>query len=110
MTSKKTAHDSYIGKYANSYDNRCLLITAINGYLHTLETDGLLEKGQNNCYIDEAAVKNWRESNGLNTRDELENMSSTQIRELNIHDNAFLSVDLSMLDALENISIKCLVE
>jgi len=107
---KKTAHDSYIGKYANSYDNRCLLITAVNGYLHTLETDGLLEKGQNNCYIDETAVKNWRESNGLNTRDELENMSSTQIRELNIHDNAFLAVDLSMLDALENISIKCLVE
>lgn len=107
---KKTAHDSYIGKYANSYDNRCLLITAINGYLHTLETEGLLERGQNNCYIDIAAVKNWRESNGLNTREELENMNETQIKELNLHDNAFLGVDLSMLDALENISIKCLVE
>lgn len=107
---KKTAHDSYIGKYANSYDNRCLLITAINGYLHTLETEGLLERGQNNCYIDIAAVKNWRESNGLNTREELENMNETQIKELNLHDNAFLGVDLSMLDALENITVKCLVE
>lgn len=107
---KKTAHDSYIGKYANSYDNRCLLITAINGYLHTLETEGLLERGQNNCYIDITAVKNWRESNGLNTREELENMNETQIKELNLHDNAFLGVDLSMLDALENITVKCLVE
>lgn len=107
---KKTAHDSYIGKYANSYDNRCLLITAINGYLHTLETEGLLERGQNQCYVDEAAVKNWRESNGKNTREELENMTAAEIRALNIHDNAFLAVDLSMLDALENISVKCTVE
>jgi hypothetical protein len=107
---KKTSHDSYIGKYANSYDNRCLLITAINGYLHTLETEGLLEKGQNNCYVDEIAVKNWRESNGKNTREELENMSSQQIKELNIHDNAFLAADLSPLDALEQITINCTVE
>lgn len=107
---KKTSHDSYIGKYANSYDNRCLLITAINGYLHTLETEGLLERGQNKCYIDETAVKNWREANGKNTREELEDMTPAQIRALNIHDNAFLAVDLSMLDALENISVKCTVE
>lgn len=107
---KKTSHDSYIGKYANSYDNRCLLITAINGYLHTLETEGLLERGQNNCYIDETAVKNWREAHGKNTREELEDMTPAQIRALNIHDNAFLAVDLSMLDALENISVKCTVE
>lgn len=107
---KKTSHDSYIGKYANSYDNRCLLITAINGYLHTLETEGLLERVQNKCYIDETAVKNWREANGKNTREELEDMTPAQIRALNIHDNAFLAVDLSMLDALENISVKCTVE
>lgn len=107
---KKTSHDSYIGKYANSYDNRCLLVTAINGYLHTLETEGLLERGQNECFIDTEAVKNWRESNGKNTRDELEQMSEQQIKELNIHDNAFLGCNLSMLDALENISLVCTVE
>ena len=107
---KKTSHDSYIGKYANSYDNRCLLVTAINGYLHTLETEGLLERGQNECFIDIEAVKNWRESNGKNTRDELENMSQQQIKELNIHDNAFLGCNLSMLDALENIKVLCTVE
>ena len=107
---KKTAHDSYIGKYANSYDNRCLLITAINGYLHTLETEGLLEKGRNNCYVDIEAVKNWRESNGLNTRDELESMKEIQIKELNLHDNVFLACDLSMFDAIENITVNCSVE
>lgn len=37
-------------------------------------------------------------------------MTAAEIRALNIHDNAFLAVDLSMLDALENISVKCTVE
>ena len=107
---KKTGHDSYIGKYANSYDNRCLLITAINGYLHTLETEGLLEHNQNRCYVDVTGVKNWRESNGLNTRDELETMKEQDIKELNLHDNVFISNDLSMLDAIENITVNNSIE
>ena len=97
---KKTGHDSYIGKYANSYDNRCLLITAIQGYLDTLETEGLLERNQNTVSIDIQAVKNWRESNGLNTKAELAVMKDQTIKELNIHDNVFLAMDLSILDAI----------
>lgn len=105
----KTGHDSYIGKYANSYDNRCLLVTAINGYLHTLETEGLLEKGQNVASIDLTATKNWLESNGLYTRDELESMDEITIKNANIHDNVFIHVELSPLDAIENITVNCAV-
>lgn len=107
---KRTGHDSYIGKYANSYDNRCLLITAINGYFHTLESEGLLERGQNECFVDIEAVKNWRESNGLNTRDELEVMKNQTIKELNLHDNVFLGANLALLDAIEQITVKCSIE
>lgn len=107
---KKTGHDSYIGKYANSYDNRCLLITAIQGYLDTLETEGLLERNQNTVSIDIQAVKNWRESNGLNTKAELAVMKDQTIKELNIHDNVFLAMDLSILDAIENITVKAVVQ
>lgn len=32
-----TINKSYIGNYPNSYDNKCLLITAIKGYLKQLE-------------------------------------------------------------------------
>ena len=36
-----TINKSYIGNYSNSYDNKCLLITAIKGYLRGLEaTEG----------------------------------------------------------------------
>ena len=107
---KDTAHKSYIGKYANSYDNRCLLITAIQGYFDTLETEGLLERNQNTVEVDIQAVKNWRESNGLNTKAELATMKDQDIKELNIHDNVFLAAHISMLDAIESIKLDISIE
>lgn len=107
---EKTGHDSYIGKYANSYDNRCLLVTAINGYFHELERETLLEQGQNEALIDIDATKIWLESNGLYTRDELESMKDAEIKEANIHDNVFIKANLSILDAIESIKVDAVIQ
>lgn len=107
---RQTGHDSYIGKYANSKENRDLLCTAITGYFKTLETEGLLEVDENEAYIDITAVKNWRMSNGLNTKDELESMDEATIKKLNLHDNVFIAADLSPLDAMENIQVNCAID
>lgn len=107
---KKTGHDSYIGKYANSYDNRVLLITAINGYFMQLEIDGLLEPGYNTAYIDIPRTKAWLLSNGKYTRDELEEMSELEIKKANIHDNVFIAASLRPLDAIENINVDCTID
>lgn len=56
---KKTAEDSYIGKYTNDYDNKCLLITAITGYFKELEDGRLLLRGGSTVDIDVEAVKTW---------------------------------------------------
>ena len=56
---RTTAQDHYLGKYANSYANRCLLVTAIQGYLDQLAQEGLLEQGQNTAYIDVESTKIW---------------------------------------------------
>ena len=61
---RTTAQDNYLGKYANSYANRCLLVTAIQGYLDQLAQEGLLEQDQNTAYIDVESTKIWLESNG----------------------------------------------
>lgn len=103
---KKTGHDSYIGKYANSYDNRCLLVTAINGYYDQLEQEGLLERGQNTAYIDIETTKTWLKNNGLATSEELATMKDLDVKYQNIHDNVFIASDLSILDAIENITVK----
>lgn len=107
---KATSHDNYIGKYANSSSNRALLVAAINGYFKQLEDEGLLEYAQNRAYIDIEAVKTWRLSNGLNTREELETMSEDEIKELNLHENVFIAADVSPLNAIENISIRCQIQ
>lgn len=104
---KRTGHDSYIGKYANSYDNRCLLITAIQGYFQQLENEGLLERNQNTVTVDLDATKAWLMSNGLYTKDQLATMKDIEIKEANIHDNVFLAADLSLLDAIEKIQVNC---
>lgn len=57
-----TAQDSYIGKYANSYDNKCLLVTAINGYFNTLISDKVL--GSGSCKINVEAQRNFFVSQG----------------------------------------------
>lgn len=38
----KTAQDSYLGKYANSYSNKCLLLSAISSYFAQLQRDGIV--------------------------------------------------------------------
>ena len=107
---RQTGHDSYIGKYANSKENRDLLCTAITGYFKTLETEGLLEVDENEAFIDIQAVKNWRMSNGLNTKEELESMDEPTIKKLNLHDNVFVAANLSPLDAMENIVVNCSID
>lgn len=102
---KQTGHDSYIGKYANSYDNRCLLVTAINGYFHQLEREGLLEPGENKAEIDIDATKVWLESNGKYTQDELAEMTDLEIKKANIGENVFIKSTISMLDAVEAITV-----
>lgn len=39
---KKTAEDNYLGKYANTYDNKCLLLSAIGNYFEKLKQDNIL--------------------------------------------------------------------
>lgn len=107
---RQTGHDSYIGKYANSKENRDLLCTAITGYFKTLEKEGLLEEDENEAFIDLTAVKNWRLSNGLNTKEELEGMDERELKTLNLHDNVFIAADLSPLDAMENIQVNCSID
>lgn len=102
---KKTAQDSYLGKYANSYNNRCLLLAAINGYFKELEQSGLLEEGQNNAYIDLEATKTYLLENGRNTKEELESMNEATLKVQNVGDTVFLMAVISLLDAIEEIHL-----
>lgn len=102
---RKTAQDSYIGKYTNDYDNKCLLITAITGYLKQLESERLLQRGYSLVEIDTEAVKNYQLSNGLYTQEELADMSEQEIKELDTKKKVFLKAKIKILDAMEDIEL-----
>lgn len=100
-----TAQDSYIGKYANSYDNKCLLITAIRGYFSQLESDGVLESGQSTVDIDMDAQRTYLQSIGVDPS----SMTEQEIRSANTGDKVFLAASIKILDAIEDIDLKIMI-
>ena len=102
---KKTAQDSYIGKYTNDYDNKCLLISAIMGYFKELENGRLLQKKYSQIDIDVEAVKTYQLKHGLYTKEELANMSDQEIKELDTKKKVFLTAKIKILDAMEDIEL-----
>lgn len=98
---KKTTQDNYIGKYANSYDNKCLLISAIKGYYIGLESDGILAPGTSEINIDINAQEAYLQSVGNDTTE----MNEQEIKSASTGDNVYLSSSISILDAIEDIDL-----
>lgn len=97
---KSTCEDSYIGKYANSYDNKCLLITAIQAYFNELIRSGLIAAGSVDIDID--AQRNYLQSKGT----KVEDLTDQDIKEANTGSHVFLTASVSILDAMEDIKLE----
>jgi hypothetical protein len=98
---KTTADDNYIGKFSNSYNNKCILLTAIKAYLQTLEGQTLLEIGQSLVSIDVAANKTFLESQGTDTT----KMTDQQIKEAVTESSVFLTGTIKPQDAMEDLTL-----
>lgn len=103
-----TAQDYYIGKYANSYDNKCLLITAINSYFDGLVRDGVLASGS--CAIDIDAQRAYFAGKGGSVvidgeEKTLEDCTDEEVKKGNTGSKVFLKATVSILDAIEDISL-----
>ncbi|NBI63680.1 phage tail sheath protein [Clostridiales bacterium] len=95
----KTIEDVYIGKYPNTYDNKCLLVSAIADYLETLEREGLIE--DRSVDIDAAAVKRYLVEKG----EDVSVMTDDEIKKANTADKVFLAVSLKTVDVIEEVYI-----
>ena len=103
---KKTAEDSYLGKYANSYDNKCLLVTAIQAYLDQLVLEGILDSSYDNkVYIDVEQQTAYLKSIGV----DVENLNEQQLKEYNTKDKVFLASNIKILDAIEDITLNVML-
>ena len=99
---KITAQDTYIGKFANSYDNKCLLIAAIADYFAMLERESILAAGKSSIGIDVEAQAEYLRNQGIDISD----MTEQEIKEANTGSYVFLLASISILDAIEDIRLK----
>lgn len=95
-----TAEDEYVGKYANSYDNKMLLVAAVRGYFMGLEQSDLVQPGYT-VDIDVDKQEQFLVSKGVNT----EEMTEQQLREADTGSHVFLLARCKILDAIEDIDI-----
>lgn len=102
---RQTCHKSYIGKYANSYDNKVILMTAIEGYLDQLVLEGLIERGTIKVEIDIEAQKAYLKSVGI----DISEMREQEIKEYNTRDKVFLAIKCRILDAIEEINLRMFI-
>lgn len=106
---RTTAEDSYLGKYANTYDNKCLLITAINGYLDGLVTLGILSGGYVELDI-EAMRLYFKQKGGIvkledGSEKPLDDCLDSEIKSANTGSIVHLIGHISILDAIEDIDL-----
>lgn len=94
---RMTCEDYYIGKYANSYDNKCLLLSAIGNYFDKLVADNVLQNYE--LAIDLEANRSYLKGKG----EDVEAMSDDEIKTANTGSFVYLTAKLSILDAIEDI-------
>ncbi len=100
---RMTVEDSYLGKYANSYDNKCLLLSAISSYFEQLVSDNVLSSFT--AEIDIAANRSYLKARGMNVGA----MSDEEIKKANTGSFVFLKAKLSVLDAIEDIVLPIVI-
>lgn len=105
----KTAQDSYLGKYANTYSNKCLLISAISAYFAQLKKDDIISSYS--VGLDAGAIRFYLKGKGLQaTLDdgsikEVDECSDEEIVTADTGASVFLTGNVKILDAIEDITM-----
>ena len=96
---KKSIEDNYIGKYPNTYDNKCLLISAVGNYFESLVNDDVLSSYTIGIDID--ANKAYLRGKGV----DVDNMSDDEIKVADTGSNVYLTATVHILDAIEDVTL-----
>lgn len=105
----KTAQDSYLGKYANSYSNKCLLLSAISSYFAQLQRDGIVSSYS--VRLDADAIREYLKGKGLQatlddgTVKDVDECSDEEIITADTGAFVFLTGNVKVLDAIEDIKM-----
>lgn len=98
---RDTFENYYAGKVINSYDNKRLLIAAINVYFKTLAGNVLDSSFDNNADIDFAAQKLYAQGKG----EAVDDMAEMDILTYNTGANVYISSNVKFVDAMEDLKM-----
>ena len=93
----KTIRDEYIGKFNNDYDDKCILVTAINAYFMNLITQSIITSGE--CQIDLEAQRNYLRMAG----EDVVEMTDKEILKANTGSIVYLTGKVGIPDAIEDV-------
>jgi hypothetical protein len=96
----ETVNDNYIGKVTNNYDNKCVLISAINGYFDVLVNQNIIDKGSISEIDVESQIAYLKTAGKY-----IVGMNTQAVKEANTADKVFLKANVAPLDAMENIAL-----
>lgn len=99
-----TIEDDYLGKYANSYDNKCVLMSAIKTYFKQLWIDGIVLDDYN-VEFNINAIKAYLVGKGKYTEEELAAMNDTDIAKLDTGSRVMLKANVTIFDAMEDVDL-----
>lgn len=97
---RRACQDSWIGRHSASYDDKCLLLSAVRDYLATLEDEGILQPGSS-VGMDTESIRAYLEEKGVDTA----GMDEQAIKEADTGSNVYLTCAIGILDAIEHIQI-----
>lgn len=105
-----TVEDEYLGKCANTYDNKCILLAALRDYLSYLEAQGVLVDGSASAELDAEAIRDYllKKASDAGDADEvkrLKALSDDELRKEDTGSHVFLHLSGRVLDAMEDFHI-----
>nr|WP_325185106.1 hypothetical protein [uncultured Oscillibacter sp.] len=105
-----TVEDEYLGRCANSYDNKCILLTAFRDFLDSLEAQNVLTKDSSGAELDAEAIRTYlleeaAKAGNMTEAARIRGLSDDALRRESTGSHVFLSLYGRVMDAMEDFHI-----
>ena len=102
-----TVEDEYLGKCANTYDNKCILLTALSEFLDSLEAQSVLVDGSSNVELDAEAIRAFLLAQASDAAEitRIKALTDEALRKEDTGSHVFLHLYGHVLDAMEDFHI-----
>lgn len=103
-----SVEDDYFGKCANTYDDKCVLLLAMQEYLKSLEDAKVLESGSSGAVLDADATREYliaAAGDDTTEAERVKKLNDNEVIKENTGSKVFLKLYGNIMDAMEDFAI-----